>query len=164
MESSHGVLDDLEPYAAQSQSRVQGVLGAVGARELQDPKYQKLDQAKRDFVNAVLRRESGAAINKDEFDNANVQYFPQPGDSPQVIEQKRQNRTNAIASMKASAGERALNEVQQQLPTKKTVKGDIDSDGQISEAEKWVMNNPDHKMLPEVIKAIKARKSMNGGL
>ena len=53
---------------------------------------QKYDQAKRDFVNAVLRRESGAVISPSEFDNAEKQYFPQPGDDPQTIEQKRLNR------------------------------------------------------------------------
>jgi len=37
----------------------------------------------------VLRKESGAAIAASEFDNAEKQYFPQPGDSDQVISQKR---------------------------------------------------------------------------
>lgn len=57
---------------------------------------QQLDQAKRDFVNAVLRRESGAVISDSEFDNADKQYFPQIGDSKQVIEQKRKNRQLAM--------------------------------------------------------------------
>jgi len=38
--------------------------------------YQQLDQAQRDFVNADLRRESGATINESEFKNAQQQYFP----------------------------------------------------------------------------------------
>ncbi|AVQ81639.1 hypothetical protein [Variovorax sp. PMC12] len=53
---------------------------------------QQLDQAKRNFVNAVLRRESGAAIAPSEFDSADKQYFPQPGDSAEVVKQKRANR------------------------------------------------------------------------
>jgi hypothetical protein len=53
---------------------------------------QQLDQAKRNFVNAVLRRESGAAIAPSEFDSADKQYFPQPGDDQKVIDQKRSNR------------------------------------------------------------------------
>jgi hypothetical protein len=68
------------------------------------PEYQQAQQAQRDFVNAVLRKESGAAISDAEFENARKQYFPQPGDSPQVIEQKRQNRAIAIASMERSGG------------------------------------------------------------
>jgi hypothetical protein len=64
-------------------------------------KQQQLDQAKRDFVNAVLRRESGAAISASEFDNAEKQYFPQIGDSKEVISQKSNNRALAIRGMQA---------------------------------------------------------------
>lgn len=57
---------------------------------------QRLEQAKRDFINAVLRRESGAVISPQEFDNAEKQYFPQIGDKPETIKQKAQNRATAI--------------------------------------------------------------------
>ena len=66
--------------------------------------FQQLDQAKRNFINATLRQESGAAIGQAEFDNAEKQYFPQPGDGPEVIEQKRQNRALAAAQMAKAAG------------------------------------------------------------
>lgn len=49
-------------------------------------------QAERNFINAVLRRESGAAIAPSEFDSAARQYFPQPGDSAEVLKQKKANR------------------------------------------------------------------------
>jgi hypothetical protein len=65
---------------------------------------QKVNQAQRDFVNAVLRQESGAAIAESEFENAKKQYFPQPGDKPEVIEQKRQNRERVISSFETNAG------------------------------------------------------------
>ena len=66
--------------------------------------YQKYDQAKRNFVNAVLRKESGAVIGKDEFANADLQYFPQPFDTPEVIAQKTRNRQTAIEGLKRAAG------------------------------------------------------------
>ena len=66
--------------------------------------YQKFDQAQRDFVNAVLRRESGAVISTEEFDNARKQYLPQPGDTPEVLAQKRQNRQIAIDGMRRAGG------------------------------------------------------------
>lgn len=66
-------------------------LGAA-ANFTQSPEQQQVEQFQRDFVNATLRRESGAAISEGEFANARQQYFPQPGDSAQVIEQKRRNR------------------------------------------------------------------------
>jgi hypothetical protein len=64
---------------------------------------QRAEQAQRDFVNAVLRLESGAAISQSEFDNARKQYFPQPGDGPAVITQKAQNRQMAIRGLLANA-------------------------------------------------------------
>lgn len=66
--------------------------------------YQKYEQAQRDFINAQLRRESGAVISPEEFDNANKQYFPQPGDTEAVMDQKRKNRKTALMNMKQSAG------------------------------------------------------------
>ena len=71
---------------------------------LQTPEYQQFEQARREFINAVLRRESGASISPQEFENANRQYFPVPGDSPQVIEQKRRARDQAMANMVQAAG------------------------------------------------------------
>lgn len=65
---------------------------------------QKVEQAQRDFVNAILRQESGAVISPSEFDNAQKQYFPQPGDGKEVIEQKRRNRETAIKGLKVMAG------------------------------------------------------------
>lgn len=72
---------------------------------------QQLVQAKRDFVNAVLRRESGAVISPEEFANAERQYFPQIGDSRPVIEQKARNRRAAIEGMRADVPQNRQGEV-----------------------------------------------------
>lgn len=66
--------------------------------------WQQADQAQRDFINAILRRESGAVISESEFANARKQYFPQPGDSEAVIAQKAANRKNAINGVVRAAG------------------------------------------------------------
>ena len=71
---------------------------------------QEMEQAQRNFVNAVLRQESGAAIADSEFDSAKKQYFPQPGDKAGVIEQKRVNRQTAINGMLRQAGETSNDE------------------------------------------------------
>jgi transcriptional accessory protein Tex/SPT6 len=65
---------------------------------------QKVEQAQRNFINAVLRRESGAVISPDEFANANTQYFDQPNDKPGVLKQKAANRRTAIEGIKRAAG------------------------------------------------------------
>jgi hypothetical protein len=75
------------------------------------PEQQQLVQAKRDFVNAVLRRESGAVISPEEFANAERQYFPQIGDSRPVIEQKARNRRAAIEGMRADVPKSRQGEV-----------------------------------------------------
>ncbi|MDP9195217.1 MAG: hypothetical protein M3O22_00335 [Pseudomonadota bacterium] len=65
---------------------------------------QQFNQAKRTFINAVLREESGAAIGKDEYTNAEKQYFPQFGDSAEVIAQKAKERQIATDGMRRAAG------------------------------------------------------------
>ena len=71
---------------------------------LQSEEYQKFKQAKDNFIVAVLRRESGAAIGQDEYRKADEIYFPQPGNPPAVIEQKRQARQAALEAMSREAG------------------------------------------------------------
>jgi len=86
---------------------VGGVLGTAG-NALLSPEDQQAEQAQRDFLNATLRQESGAAIGLPEFRNGQQQYFPQPGDSPAVIAQKARNRQLVIQGFKANAGKAAL--------------------------------------------------------
>lgn len=65
---------------------------------------QRFDQASRNFINAVLRNESGAAIAPSEFVSAEKQYIPQPGDSAAVLEQKKANRDLVASSFRAASG------------------------------------------------------------
>ena len=74
------------------------------ARYAMADEYKRYEQAKRDFINANLRRESGAAIADSEFDSAEKQYFPVPGDSPAVIAQKRRNRETVINALRVASG------------------------------------------------------------
>ena len=76
---------------------------AIRASALSDSGQQYL-AAKMNFITAVLRKESGAAISDTEFSNEDLKYFPQPGESAAVIEQKRVARKTAIESMKAQSG------------------------------------------------------------
>jgi hypothetical protein len=65
---------------------------------------QKMEQAQRNFINATLRRESGANITDSEYANAKQQYFAAPGDSKEVLEQKRANRETLKKGFKEEAG------------------------------------------------------------
>lgn len=79
---------------------VGGAAGAA-ANGMSSQEQQQVEQAQRDFINAVLRRESGAAIANTEFDSARKQYFPQVGDSQAVIQQKTANRQLATRGLMA---------------------------------------------------------------
>lgn len=81
---------------------VGGMLGAAGNAMLSETN-QKAEQAQRNFVNAILRQESGAVISEPEFENAKKQYFPATGDSDAVKAQKAENRRVAIESLKNNA-------------------------------------------------------------
>lgn len=101
---------DYSPLAINSKSAAGRIPLVGGAAEALanlslSPVDQQAEQAQRDFINAVLRRESGAVIADSEFANASRQYFPQPGDSKQVLEQKAKNRKLAISGMLAEVPE-----------------------------------------------------------
>jgi hypothetical protein len=71
---------------------------------LKSPQVQMFEQAKRNMINAFLRRESGAVISPAEFENGDQQYFPVLGDSDEVLAQKKLNRETQIAGLKNAAG------------------------------------------------------------
>lgn len=65
---------------------------------------QQADAAEREFVSAVLRSDSGAAIPDNEIATAIELYFPQPGDGEAVTQQKKEARQRAIDGLISSAG------------------------------------------------------------
>lgn len=83
---------------------VGNMISQFAPNALKSPERQQFDQAKLNFVNAVLRRESGAAISPAEFSSADKQYFPQPGDSSQVLLQKKTNREQVLQNLAIEAG------------------------------------------------------------
>lgn len=105
MASANAILSDPKLLPAMTDP-VKPALGAIpgAGNYLVGPEYQSAEQAQRDFVNAILRRESGAVISPSEFENAKKQYFPQPGDGPDVIRQKADNRRIAIEGVQRAAG------------------------------------------------------------
>lgn len=66
--------------------------------------FQQQEQAERNFINAVLRRESGAVISPSEFEEGRRQYFPQPGDGAETLAQKKRSRQTVLDSYIKEAG------------------------------------------------------------
>jgi len=77
---------------------------------------QQVNQAKSNFITAVLRKESGAVISDSEFDREDKKYFPQINDSPAVIKQKENARKLAIKAIEVQAGPGAKS-IQQLQPS-----------------------------------------------
>ena len=57
-----------------------------------DPKFRQFKTAADNFIRAVLRKESGAAISESEYKGAFRDYIPRLGDDPETVEQKRRLR------------------------------------------------------------------------
>ena len=91
-----GTTDPSQVYAAHK--------GGVVTNWMMPENVQRVTQAQRDFWNANLRQESGAAIGSSEFESAKKQYFPEPGDTPEVIAQKRKNRELVVKGFARQAG------------------------------------------------------------
>jgi hypothetical protein len=71
---------------------------------LRTPEAQRYRAAQREFTEARLRKESGAAIPVHEYETDAKMYFFQPGDSLDVLAQKRRARQSVIAGVAAEAG------------------------------------------------------------
>lgn len=65
---------------------------------------QQYNQAKLEFISAILRRDSGATITPQEIATADATYFPQFGEGPTVIKQKAVARQRAIEALRAGSG------------------------------------------------------------
>ena len=76
-----------------------------GHNILQTKEQQQYRQAQRAFTEARLRKESGATIKDDEYENDAKTYFAQPGDSKELREQKRKLRHDVLRGVALEAGD-----------------------------------------------------------
>ena len=98
------VFDSLE-RSGYDRSDISSSLGTLLPGSMQSTEAQQQEQAERNFINAVLRDESGAVISPSEFDSAAKQYFPRAGNTPEVLKQKKANRQQLIETVKNEAGD-----------------------------------------------------------
>jgi hypothetical protein len=142
MKESNSVLKNLENQGQTNTGLVKGVVsGTLGVipligDKLQEttgsvfnslpqilgglsPEQQQIANSRINFITAVLRKESGAAISPSEFTTAEKLYFPKPGDAPSVIAQKQKARDLAVKTMEVQAGPGARH-IQGYTPTANT--------------------------------------------
>jgi hypothetical protein len=64
-------------------------------------------QAERNFLTAVLRKESGASISPSEFADGAKNYFPRPGDDAVTLANKAKARQTQIQTLTQSVPQAA---------------------------------------------------------
>lgn len=81
------------------------LLGDSGVvNSLLSPERKQAKQAAAEFLSAILRKDTGAAITQQEFDIYGPMYLPMPGDDRKTLEQKSLAREGALESIKAGLG------------------------------------------------------------
>lgn len=115
LEDANKQIEDIIAGGYDPTSKTQALKNKLTPDAFLGEKPKLMDQAQRNFINAVLRRESGSAISAQEFESGNKQYFPQPGDTPDVLAQKQRNREVALAGLKAE-GAKAWDKIEGNLP------------------------------------------------
>jgi hypothetical protein len=68
---------------------------------VQTPEFQIAKNAGDEFLQAVLRKDTGAAITAQEQELYGKTYLPQPGDGPEVLQQKQIARRRAVDAIRA---------------------------------------------------------------
>lgn len=142
MEQAEGVFDALSESGF-NRASYSGATQSNLPAAVQSDSFKRQQQAEDNFLNAVLRKESGANITKEERDSGERQYFPRIGDSAELIQQKKANRLQALAGMQAE-GMRAIDYVPsvQVKPSGTKVSSRIaELDAAIADAER-VINDP----------------------
>lgn len=87
---------------------LRGLPGGIGessaVNALVSPERQQAEQAAREFLSAVLRKDTGAAITAQEFEIYGRTYLPQPGDSAATLKQKETARRVALDAIATGLG------------------------------------------------------------
>lgn len=99
-----GALQDLNDVGLSLTSMGDKALGMVPfglGRYGQSEEYQFADNAAAEFLTAVLRKDTGAAITQQEFDIYGPMFLPMPGDKPAVLRRKAAARQRAVEAIGA---------------------------------------------------------------
>lgn len=113
MEAANQVIDGLEAegFAPSTRGQTAQAVGSSApalrwlANKATPEKELAWTAAKNKWIEAVLRNRSGAAISQSEYRNADLQYFAQPGDTPEVVANKKALRQAAFAAMRSTLPE-----------------------------------------------------------
>lgn len=105
-----GALPIIDQYGDALTSLTQSVGGSapIIGNYMKSTEFQQAEQAGKEFLQAILRKDTGAAITKEETDEYGSVYLPRPGDDPTTLEQKKQSRRRALSAIQAGLPPQAI--------------------------------------------------------
>lgn len=112
---AEGALARLEPVADALSGLGDRMLGmdptGIARGAFQSDEFQTAQQAGGEFLQAILRKDTGAAITADEQALYGQTYLPQLGDNAAVLEQKRVARAGALEAIRSGMNAQQLEAV-----------------------------------------------------
>jgi hypothetical protein len=115
---AEGALKALEPVADALTSRGEIIAESVPlglGREMQTDDFQVARNAGDEFLQAILRKDTGAAITAQEQELYGKTYLPQPGDKPAVLAAKKAARARAVEAIRAGMSIEQITATEQAL-------------------------------------------------
>lgn len=118
------VVDALTDRAGVIGEALDGVTLGLSREALQSPEFQVAKNAGDEFLQAILRKDTGAAITAQEQELYGKTYLPQPGDGPEKLAAKKEARARALAAIQSGMSEEQLSAVTQALANGDTTTAD----------------------------------------
>ncbi len=106
------VLDEMGAALTDPVQQVMGVDPTGVVRGQQEPAFQQAEQAGREFLASVLRKDTGAAVTPSEMDTYGNMYLPKPGDTPELLAQKKGARQRALKAIELGIPSAAIVEME----------------------------------------------------
>lgn len=98
-----GAVPKLDQYG-DALTEITGKIGSAtekaGGNFIKSKEYQLAEQAGLEFLQAILRKDTGAAITPAEQTEYGRVYLPQPGDRSELLVQKKASRARALAAIR----------------------------------------------------------------
>lgn len=148
---AQGALDALDPVAGELTNRAARAAEydptGLARGAMQSDNFQIAKNAGDEFLQALLRKDSGAAITEDEMALYGATYLPKPGDNPKLLDQKKSARARAVAAIQAGMSPAQIVAQEKALGVTPVDGGATDAPPPGVDAETWGFMTPEEKAL-----------------
>lgn len=144
-------LTEVDSHLASLKGNIAASSGVLG-NYFKSPEYQRAEQMGREFMSAILRKDTGAAVTEPEMALYGRMYLPQPGDDKATIELKRESRERALEGLRKGLGLDAIVAETRSFQEGKAPGPDAGKDLGLEDVERKVLEqagpNPANKRIP----------------